>query len=155
MEMLFIKITTHMLGPSNWRSVEHNKCRVRFNYRCTVNNVLGWVDFLYWNTVIAACLNLVLRTNSNRTILQEGLSDSRGRSFPPHTLLVPPITQPSSSQMFGQGLPPPSHFKFLPIFPAMSSSLVAPSSVLPLSNPPSKMRVTFVEKQIGPCYFPV
>lgn len=155
--MLFIKITTHMLGPSNWRSVEHNKCRVRFNYRCTINNVLCWVNFLYWNTVIADCPNLVLRTNSNHIILQEGLSDSQGRSFPlPPPLLVPPITWPSSSQMFGQGLPPPLHFKFLPIFPATSSSLVvAPRSVLPCSNPPSKIRVTFAEKQIGPYYFPV
>lgn len=142
-----------MPGASNWRSSEHNKRRVRFNYRGAVNSVLCWVHFCTGTQL--ELLNLVLRTSANHTVLQEGLSASQGRSFPPHTPLVPPIKRPSSPQMFGQGLPPPSHFKLPPIFPAMSSSLVTPSSVLPLSNPPSEIRVNFVEKQIGPCCFPV
>lgn len=121
METLFITVTTHRCwGPFNWRSVECSEERVKFNYQCTINNILSWVSSLHGGTVIASCLYLASRTRSHHTILQGGFSNSpRWNLSPPCPADVEAcLTQINCSSLHlpMQGPYPPLCFKFPPAF---------------------------------------
>lgn len=103
---------------------------------------------LRWNTVIAACLNCASGTNSSHTILQEAFSDSQGGNPPAPYLAGAEVCLPQHNQAHPICLWRGSllHYLLPCLLPSsITSSLVSRSSVLPLSDPSPKTRVSLAE----------